>query len=120
MLPALPTWLERHADRAQRPGIDIVIYSQDATRTHTIQVKSLSRRSPVPLGGKLEGLFGDFFIICRNLASDAPECFVLTPEQVRNLAHKGVKDDKISFWLQPKQYESLSFHEQWQRIGLGF
>ena len=78
-------------------GIDILIYSQDAVRTHTIQVKALSQRSPVPLGGKLEGLLGDFFIICRNVALDAPECFVLTPAEVRGLAHKGEKDGKISF-----------------------
>src|SRR5438552_2041836 len=38
-------------------GIDILIYSQDATRTHTLQVKALSKRNPVPLGGKLEGHF---------------------------------------------------------------
>src|SRR5438270_11621510 len=60
-------------------GIDILIYSQDATRTQTLQVKALSRRSPVPLGGKLEGLLGDFFIVCRNVALDMPQCFVLTP-----------------------------------------
>ena len=30
-------------------GIDIVIYSQDAVRKHTIQVKALSKRAPVPL-----------------------------------------------------------------------
>jgi hypothetical protein len=100
-------------------GIDILIYSQDATRTHTVQVKSLSRRSPVPLGPKLEGLFGDFFIICRNVALDTPDCFVLTPAEVRTLAHRGEKDGKSSFWLQPAQYESVAFREQWQRIGTG-
>src|SRR5437762_7272156 len=83
-------------------GIDILIYSQDATRTHTIQVKALSQRSPVPLGMKLDTLFGDFFVICRNLALDTPECFILTPAEVRSLAHKGVKNTKISYWLQPK------------------
>jgi hypothetical protein len=100
-------------------GIDIIIYSQDATRTHTVQVKSLSRRSPVPLGTKLEGLFGDFLIICRNVALDNPECFVLTPAEVRSLANRGEKDARTSFWLQPKQYETMSFHERWQRIGSG-
>lgn len=100
-------------------GIDILIYSQDATRTHTVQVKSLSQRTPVPLGTKLEGLFGDFFIICRNVALDLPECFVLTPAEVRSLAHKGEKDGKTSYWLQPKQYETADFREQWQRIGKG-
>jgi hypothetical protein len=100
-------------------GIDVLIYSQDATRTHTVQVKALSKRSPVPLGTKLEGLFGDFFVICRNLTLDAPECFILTPAEVRNLAHRGVKDTKVSFWLQPKHYESTAFQENWDRIGKG-
>ena len=100
-------------------GIDIIIYSQDATRTHTIQVKALSQRSPVPLGGKLDGLLGDFFVICRNVALDTPECFVLTPAEVRDLAHRGEKDGKTSFWLQPKQYETLDFHDKWNRIGKG-
>jgi hypothetical protein len=64
-------------------------------------------------------LFGDFFVICRNVALDKPECFVLKPAEVRRFAHKGVKDTKTSFWLHPKHYESSSFREQWQRIGAG-
>ena len=41
-------------------GIDILIYSQDASRRQTIQVKTLSRRSPVPLSNTLKHLFADF------------------------------------------------------------
>ena len=100
-------------------GIDILIYSQDAQRKFTVQVKSLSKTSPVPLGGKLTNLFGDFFVICRQLATDKPECFVMTPLEVRELAHKGVKDDKSSYWLQPKQYVNANFLNKWDRIGLG-
>jgi hypothetical protein len=100
-------------------GIDIIIYSEDASRTHTVQVKALSQRSPVPLGGKLDGLLGEFFVICRNVALDTPECFVLTPTEVRALTHCGNKDGKNSYWLQPKQYESIQFHENWDRIGRG-
>jgi hypothetical protein len=100
-------------------GIDILIYSQDATRTHTVQVKALSSRDPVPLGTSLEGLIGNFFIVCRNVARDTPECFVLTPGQVRDLAHKNEKNSKITYWLQPKQYEQSLFHEKWDRIGKG-
>ena len=51
----------------------------------------------------------------RNVARDLPECFVLTPEEVRALAHKGEKDGKISYWLQPKQYETAQFHDKWDR-----
>lgn len=100
-------------------GIDILIYNQDASKTHTIQVKALSQRSPVPLGGNLDGLLGDFFIICRNVASGTPECFVLTPAEVRALAFRGDKDGKISYWLHAKRYEAPEFHDKWDRIGHG-
>jgi len=100
-------------------GVDIVIYSQDALQTHTVQVKALSKGSPVPLGRKVETLFGDYFIICRNVSSEVPECFILTPDEVRRLAHKGEKNGITSYWLQPKQYETDGFRERWERIGQG-
>jgi hypothetical protein len=101
-------------------GIDILIYSQDVPpRTLTIQVKTLSRRSPVPLSNKLDHLFANFVVICRHVIRETPECFVLTPEQVRRLAHRGEKDDKVSFWLQPRAYEVEEFRERWDRIGSG-
>lgn len=100
-------------------GVDIIVYSQDATSFRTIQVKTLSKKNPVPLGSHLNNLFADFFVICRNVAKDNPECFVLTPEEVKALAHKGEKDGKISFWLQPGAYGTAQFLEKWERIGWG-
>lgn len=100
-------------------GVDILVYSQDATRTHAIQVKALSRRSPVPLGSNLDRFFGDFVVICRNVLDPNPESFVLTPEEVRRLAHRGEKDGRVSYWLQPKEYEQEAFREAWHRIGSG-
>ncbi len=100
-------------------GIDVLIYSQDALRTRTIQVKALSKPNPVPLGSSLDHLFGDFFIICRNAIADEPECFVLEPAEVRALAHRGVKGQKVSYWLQPKAYAIDKYREAWDRIGSG-
>ncbi|MBT9455052.1 MAG: hypothetical protein IV097_00375 [Burkholderiaceae bacterium] len=100
-------------------GIDILIYSQDAARTFTVQVKALSKSSPVPLGGKLTNLFGDFFVVCRKLETEAPECFILTPAEVQERAHCGDKDGIKSYWLQPKQYATDEFRERWDRIGSG-
>ena len=100
-------------------GVDVVIYSQDALQTRTVQVKALSKRSPVPFGGRLDRLFGDYFIICRKVILDTPECFVLTPGEVQQLAHKGERNGVTSYWLQPKQYEADNFRERWERIGLG-
>ena len=103
-------------------GIDIVIYSQDAKRCLTIQVKSLSKRTPVPLGKSLKKLFGDYFVICRGLATDKPECFILEPDEVKTLAHHTPPLRSVygqSYWLQPKAYEKDEFREKWDRIGRG-
>jgi hypothetical protein len=101
-------------------GIDIVIYSQDAKRTRTIQVKALSKRAPVPLGKTRKKLFGDFLVVCRNVTTK-PECFILTPDEVKQLAHRsiGSLQNGLSYWLQPNAYEADDFHEKWERIGEG-
>src|SRR5436305_6836433 len=96
-------------------GADILIYSQDAARTRTIQVKTLSKGSPVPLSNKLDYLFADFVVVCRHVIQETPECFVMTPEEIRKLVFRGEKNDKVSFWLQPKDYATDEFREKWER-----
>ncbi|MGH7137422.1 MAG: hypothetical protein ACREHD_16890 [Pirellulales bacterium] len=100
-------------------GVDIVIYSQDSTRKHTIQVKTLSKGSPVPLGGKLDHLFADFVVVCRHVIREIPECFVITPAEIRETVHRGEKNGKVSYWLQPREYAKEEFREKWDRIGYG-
>ena len=100
-------------------GVDLLIYSQDSTQKYSVQVKALSRRSPVPLGKHLDHLFADFFVICRNVIEATPECFILTPSEVRELAHRGEKDGRVSYWLQPRDYETNDFKDAWLRIGNG-
>jgi hypothetical protein len=100
-------------------GIDIVMYRQGASRTHTIQVKTLSKRHRVPLSGTLDRLLGDFFVICRHIVTDSPECFVLRPDDVRVRAHRGEKDGRISDWRQPKDYAVNEFRDAWEHIGSG-
>lgn len=100
-------------------GVDILIYSQDATQTHTIQVKTLSKGSPVPMSNKLDHLFADFVVVCRHVVRETPECFVLTPAEIRKLVHRSEKDGKVSFWLQPRDYAVDKYRERWERIGSG-
>lgn len=100
-------------------GIDVLIYSQDGTTTHTIQVKTLSKFLPVPLGPKLSHLTAHWVIVCAGVALGEPQCYVLTPTEVAELAHKGVSGRKISYWLQPKAYRDPKFANQWDRIGSG-
>lgn len=100
-------------------GVDIIAYNQDATRKLAIQVKALSKRNPVPLGASLDKVMGDFWVIVNKVTSASPCAFILAPDEVKALAHRGVRDDRVSFWLQPTAYDQPSFKEQWRRIGRG-
>lgn len=97
-------------------GIDILAYNTNCSRTISIQVKTLSKRAPVPLGNSIEKLMGDFWVIVNNI-SNQPVAFVIRPSEVYERAHRGEKNGKISYWLQPKSYELPIFREAWQRIG---
>ena len=98
-------------------GIDIVIYSQDAVRKYTIQVKALSKRNPVPLGNKLDNLYADYLVIWRKALKE-PEIFITKIADISTNIHKVEKDGRFNYWLQPKDYER--FKDNWDVIGKGF
>lgn len=100
-------------------GVDIIAYSRDASRFLGVQVKALSKRNPVPLGGNLDKCMGDFWVIVNKVTSQAPSAFVMFPSEVRDLAHRGEKDGRISYWLQPTSYDRPEYREAWARIGRG-
>ena len=87
-----PVWVDVMPTTRNARGIDLLIYSQDNLQKYSIQVKALSRGNPVPLGKRLDGLWADFFVICRGVTRDSPECFVLLPSEVCTLAQWGEKD----------------------------
>ncbi len=106
---AMPTSRNAH-------GVDIIAYNRDCTRIITVQVKTLSKKSPVPLGKSLPHIMGDFWIIV-NGAVATPSAYILLPTEVQKLAHRGEKDARVSYWLQPSAYCVKQFHEAWYRIG---
>jgi len=99
-------------------GIDIVAYDKVGRRFIGIQVKSLSKKAPVPLGTSLEKVMGDFWVVVNNLSSE-PNAFILLPDEVKSLAHRGEREGRVSYWLQPKSYDTPKFKEAWERIGFG-
>jgi hypothetical protein len=99
-------------------GVDIIAYNQNGSRFIGIQVKALSKRNPVPLGTSIDRIMGDFWVIVNNVAN-APEAFILLPEEIKERAHRGEKDDRVSYWLQPSSYDTNAFREAWHRIGHG-
>jgi hypothetical protein len=97
-------------------GVDIIAYTREAKpRFVGVQVKSLSKRNPVPLGNAIEKCMGDFWVIINKVAT-SPTAFVLTPAEVMERAHRGEKEGRISFWLQPTGYDQPQFKEAWERI----
>ena len=100
-------------------GVDIIAYSSDAARFIGIQVKTLSKRNPVPLGPSLDKCMGDYWIVINRAVEEKPSAFILLPSEVKALAHRGEKDGKISHWLQPASYDRVEFKEAWDRIGHG-
>ena len=99
-------------------GIDIIAYNSKGTDFIGVQVKTLSKRNPVPLGLSLEKLMGDYWIIINNVSND-PNAFIMKPEEVKALAHRGEKNGNVSYWLQPASYDTKEFKEAWDRIGQG-
>jgi len=99
-------------------GVDVVVHSQDAVRTHTIQVKTLSKRDPVPLENNLSNLIADCMVICRQAFSVEPETFIARTGEVKGRIHEGMKHEKKSYRLQPKDYED--FRDNWNIIGNGY
>lgn len=96
-------------------GVDIIAYNHDASKFISIQVKSLSKKIPVPLGKSLDRIMGDYWVIINNLEAE-PAVFVMLPNEVKQFAHRGVKDENVSYWLQPKQYDKPEFRDAWHRI----
>lgn len=100
-------------------GIDVLAYSRTASTKVALQVKSLSKRSPVPLGKDVDDLMGDWWVVLHSVAAPQPKAFVLSPLEVMRLAHRGEKEGRVSFWLQPQAYCQPQFEEAWGRIGDG-
>lgn len=100
-------------------GVDIIAYGKDGSCTRTLQVMALSKRHAVGLGKNPANLVAQYVVVCRFVQRkppEQPECFVLTGEEARLLCHPSGQDGKISYWLEPLQYEAPKFLKQWNRL----
>lgn len=98
-------------------GVDIIAYNRDCSHMISIQVKTLSKKDPVPLGASLDNIMGDFWVIVNNVSSE-PQTYVLLPQEVKELAHREEKEDRVSYWLETSSYCMEQYHEAWNRIGI--
>ena len=92
-------------------GIDILIFSQNVSRKASIQVKTLSKRNPVPLGKSLDNFVADYVVICVRNYPNEPVCYVMTPNEVKKLAHRGEKNGKVAIGPSQKHMKKRSIRE---------
>jgi hypothetical protein len=97
-------------------GPNVVITSQDEERRWTLKVRSLSKRDPVPLG-KDPHIDADWVVVCIRVRTDNPICYVMSPDEVSKFANRDKRGPY--YWLEPPQYDTEEFAEQWDRIGSG-
>ena len=98
-------------------GIDVVAYNGNASDFIGIQVKSLSKRSAVPVGTSLDKIIGEYWIVVTRIAT-TPIAYVLSQKEVRSRTHKAEKDGKASYWIEPSQYEVEEFKNAWPKVRL--
>ena len=99
-------------------GADLYAASNDESRVLPIQSKALSKKAPVPLGSELDLLRSRWWVITINANTPSPTCYVLTLDEVKAGAHRGINAvNKVSFWLQPKAYALAIYEEAWERLG---
>ena len=94
-------------------GVDIVIYNQKGTESHTVQVKSLSKRNPAPFGSTLHTLIAEYIFVVNNVV-ETPNIFIVDTPTARSRIREENKDGKKSYWFQPKDYEE--FKDNWDII----
>lgn len=99
-------------------GVDIVIYSQDASQMHTVQVKALTKPDAVGMGSTPTKALTDFFVVCINVMQDNPRAFVLSGSEAASLCQASGTGSNLGYWLERAAYEP--FEDGWHLIGDGF
>ncbi len=96
--------------------LDIVAYPPNASASVSVHINCFMKRAAVSLGGSLEKISGDYWIIVNNIGADAPRTFVMLPNEVKEYAKRNENRGKISFWLEYPDYEKDQFCEAWHRL----
>lgn len=95
-------------------GVDVVIYNQKGSNSHTIQVKALSKRNPAPFGSSLNSLIAEYVFIVNEIFNE-PKLYIIDTPTAKSLIHEGIKDGRKSYWFQPNDYEQ--FKDNWSVLG---
>ena len=102
-------------------GVDLVVYG-NGNKAITIQIKTLSKQAPIPLGTKLDNHIADFTIVVVGLEKPkvyvVPTKDILLNEEISNQQ----KANKKSFWLNNNiskwsEFEDR-YYEKWEKLSV--
>ncbi|MBY3181337.1 hypothetical protein HFO24_06590 [Rhizobium laguerreae] len=101
-------------------GSDLFCANDNETIFFGVQSKGLTKRDPVGLGTNPANLRSDWWIITIKAKTDAPVCFIMTLDEVKELCHHSnpakSRTGATSIWLQPSAYDQPQFREAWHRF----
>ncbi|WP_434714792.1 hypothetical protein NMA58_27815 (plasmid) [Rhizobium sp. YTUHZ045] len=101
-------------------GSDLFCSNDAETIMFGVQSKGLTKRDPVGLGNNLSNLRSDWWIITIKAKTDAPVCYIMTLNEVKELCHHSdptkSRNGTASIWLQPSAYDQPQFREAWRRF----
>jgi hypothetical protein len=79
------------------------------------QIRTITERKAVPLGGSLDRVRGDYWLIVKFSERHSPATFVMLPSEVKERATRD-KGGKRDWWLEPREFVDAEFYERWERI----
>ena len=97
-------------------GSDLIVTNHDETVFFGVQSKAFNSREAVKLGQSLEALRSEYWIITVNANTEAPTCYILSLDDVRQNASRD-KGGQQTYWLEMRDFEKDEFCEAWGRIG---
>lgn len=101
-------------------GSDLFCANDNETVFFGVQSKGLTKRDPVGLGTNLANLRSEWWIITINAKTDAPVCFIMTLQEVKELCVQSdpakSRTGTASIWLAPSAYDRPQFREAWHRF----
>lgn len=84
-------------------GVDIVGYDAQG-RSFTVQVKTLTKRNPVPFGKSMAHLPADYYVIAVHVDKE-PIYHILTRRELQEAdVSKFTGKNGVGYWLEPKNY----------------
>jgi len=101
-------------------GSDLFCSNDAETIMFGVQSKGLTKRDPVGLGTNPQNLRSDWWIITIKAKTDAPICFIMKLQEVKDLAYHSdatkSRSGAASICLQPSAYDRPKFREAWYRF----